>query len=294
MSLDKNGSPKFYIRKPFLKQVNSTFHAYRQLIFFLFICITTIFILIISISNNLFAQRSRFFLMELLHPIVQLANAPSRELKDAREKAEDWIFAYENLQKLKMENSRLRNLESYYQRLRSENIKLREILNVVQSKSRTMKTAPIISYPGKPFIKSILLEAGQNQGIEAQRPLITSEGLVGRTIESSPSLTRGLLITDLNSRVPVIIKPANHHAILIGNNTSQPVLKYLPYNVEIKKGNVIETSGKGGVFPAGIPVGVVDSVSPSETTIKPYVDLDSLSFVHILNYELGEFPSKIE
>jgi rod shape-determining protein MreC len=294
LSLDKNGASKFYVRKPFLKQVNSTFHAYRQLILFLFLCIVTIFILVISVSNSLFAQRARLFLMEAMHPIAKLGNAPSEGLRDAKGRVEDWIFAYEELQRTRQENKALKNREAYYKTLKNENTELRKILHVVKSNYRQLKTVPVISYPGKPFIRSILLEAGQRQGIESQKPLVTIDGLVGRTIESSPNLTRGILITDLNSRIPVIIKPSNHHAILVGDNTDTPILKYLPYNAEIKKGEIVETSGKGGLFPAGIPVGTIESVSRTDAKVKPYVALDSLSFVHVLSYELGEFSSRLK
>lgn len=292
MSLDKNGASKFYVRKPFLKQVNSTFHAYRQLIIFLFLCVLTVFILIISISNGAFAQKSRLFLMEILHPIAKIGHAPSEGFRDARSKVGDWVFAYEEVQRLKQENQNFRNREAYYQTIKNENEELRKVLHVAKSNYRQFKTVPVISYPGKPFVRSILLEAGQKQGVESQKALVTLDGLVGRTIESSANLTRGILITDLNSRIPVIIKPSNQHAILVGNNTDMPLLKYLPYSAEIKKGDTVETSGKGGVFPAGIPVGVVDSVSRTDATIKPYVALDSLSFVHVLSYELGEFSSR--
>lgn len=294
MSLDKNGASKFYVRKPFLKQVNSTFHAYRQLILFIFLCIVTIFILVISISSSLFAQKARLFLMEIMHPIAKVANAPAEGIKDAREKVGDWIFAYDKLQELKKENENLKKREAYYQTVKSENAELRRILHVVKSNERQLKTVPVVAYPGKPFVKSILLEAGQNQGIDSQKALITVDGLVGRTIESSTNLTRGLLITDLNSRIPVIIKPSNQHAILIGDNTDKPLLKYLPYSAELKKGDTVETSGRGGVFPAGIPVGVIESASQGEATVRPYVDLDSLSFVHVLSYELGDFSSRIK
>lgn len=294
MSLDKNGGPKFYVRKPFLKQVNSTFHAYRQLILFIFLCLFSIFILVISLSNSFFAQRARLFIMEMIHPIARLSHKPTEGLKDARTKVEDWIFAYESLQDLKKQVQFLKDREAYYASLKTQNEQLRKILHVAQSNHHQFKTVPVIAYPGKPFVRGILLGAGQNQGIEAQKALVTTEGLVGRTVESSTSLTRGILITDLNSRIPVIIKPSNQHAILVGDNTNKPVLKYLPYNTSIKAGETVETSGRGGVFPAGVPVGIVESVSGSDATVKPHVALNSLSFVQILSYELGEFSSKFK
>ena len=294
MSLDKNGASKFYVRNPFLKQVNSTFHAYRQLIIFIVLCLITIFTLVISISNGIFAQKSRLFLMEIMHPIAKIGHAPSEGLQDARSRAGDWVFAYEEVQRLKHENQTLKNREAYYLKLRNENDELRRVLHVAKSNYRQFKTVPVISYPGKPFVRSILLEAGQKQGIEPQKALVTVDGLVGRTIESSTNLTRGILITDLNSRIPVIIKPSNQHAILVGDNTNTPLLKYLPYNAKIKKGETVETSGKGGLFPAGIPVGIVESVSRTEANVKPYVALDSLSFVHVLSDEVGEFASRFK
>ena len=189
MSLDKNRPPKFYIRKPFLKQVNSTFHAYKQLILFLFFCILTILILIISASNSTFAQKSRLFFMDMMHPIARLSSSPTKGIKDVREKASDWIFAYEQLQILKEENTKLKKRESYFQKVEHENEELRKILHVTKSQPQRLKTVPVVSYPGKPFIKSMLLGAGLHQKIEPQSPIIVNEGLVGRTIESSNNLT---------------------------------------------------------------------------------------------------------
>jgi len=293
MSFDKNGA-KFYIRKPFLKQVNSTFHAYKQLILFFFFCFITILILVVAVSNGSFAQKTRLFLMEVLHPIAKISSAPSKGINGAREKAGDWIFAYERLQSLKKENQSLREKESYFRSVENENEELKRILRVSKSQHQKLKTVPVISYPGKPFVKSILLGAGLHQKIEPQRPIIVAEGLVGRTIESSNSLTRALLITDLNSRIPVIIKPSNRHAILVGDNSNKPLLKYLPYDIPLKEGDVVKTSGRGGLFPSGIPIGTIESISKDEAQVKPYANLQSLSFVNILTHELGDFSSKFK
>lgn len=292
MSLDKNNASKFYVRKPFLKQVNSTFHAYKQFILFIFFAISTILILYVSSSNSLFAQKARLIVMEIFHPIARLSHVPSKGVQQTKVKAHDWIFAYAKLQELKETIKNFREREYYIQKIEHENAELRRLLNVTRSYTTRFKTVPIISYPGKPFVKSLLLGAGLKQGIMSQSPLITQEGLVGRTVESSENLTRAILITDLNSRVPIILKPSNKHAILMGTNSTRPVLRYLPYDAGVKKGDIVRTSGRGGVFPAGIPVGVVEKVSAEEATVRPFVKLDSLSFVNILTHELNEFSSK--
>ena len=292
MSLDKNSASKFYVRKPFLKQVNSTFHAYKQLILFIFFTVTTLFILFISASNTLFAQKARLMVMEALHPIAKISHVPSKGVQQTKEKAHDWIFAYTKLQDLKEKIKVFKARDDYIRQIEHENSELRRLLNVRQSYTGRYKTVPIISYPGKPFVKSLLLAAGQNQGVLAQSPIVTHEGLVGRTVESSENLTRAILITDLNSRVPVILKPSNKHAILMGANSDRPILRYLPYDTKVQKGDVVRTSGKGGVFPAGVPIGTIEDVSGDEATVTPFVKLNSLSFVNILTHELSEFSSK--
>lgn len=292
MSFQKNNASKFYVRKPFLKQVNSTFHAYKQLILFIVFMVLAAFILFVSISGSRVAQKTRLMIMEVLHPIARLSHAPSRGVQTTTQKVDDWIFAYKKLQVLRDKLRSFQEKENYIQQIEHENYELKRLLRVTRSYTARYKTVPIISYPGKPFVKSVLLGAGLRQGIVSQSPLVAQEGLVGRTIESSDNLTRAILITDLNSRVPVIVKPHNCHGILMGTNDEKPILRYLPYEANLKKGDIIRTSGRGGVFPAGIPVGTVEDTARNEVTVKPFVKLDSLSFISVLTHEISEFSSK--
>lgn len=250
------------------------------------------FILFVSISGSFVAQKTRLMIMEILHPIAKMSHAPSRGVQTTAQKVDDWIFAYKKLQELREKINSFQEKEYYIRQIEHENSELRRLLNVTRSYTARFKTVPIISYPGKPFVKSILLGAGLSQGVMSQSPLVTQEGLVGRTVESSENLTRAILITDLNSRVPVIVKPHDHHAILMGTNNDYPVLRYLPYEANLNKGDIVRTSGKGGVYPAGIPVGVVESVSKDEATVRPFVKLNSLSFVNVLTHEISEFSSR--
>ncbi|UNM06103.1 MAG: rod shape-determining protein MreC [Holosporaceae bacterium] len=239
----------------------------------------------------MFAQKARLIVMEIFHPIARLSHVPSKGVQHTKVKAHDWIFAYSKLQTLKQTVKEYKEREYYIQKLEHENAELRRLLNVTEAIHHVLKQS-LSSHTQKTFVKSLLLGQGLNQGIMAQSPLVTQEGLVGRTVESSDNLTRALLITDLNSRVPIIIKPSNKHAILMGTNSDYPVLRYLPYGTEIKKGDIIRTSGSGGLFPAGIPVGTVEKVTADEAVVKPFAKLDSLSFVNILTHELNTFSSK--
>ena len=95
-----------------------------------------------------------------------------------------------------------------------------------------------------------------------------------------------MLLTDLNSRVPVIVESSRYRAVLAGDNSDRPRLIFLPTNAKVGIGDRIVTSGHGGMFPPGLAVGIVSAVSDGEILIEPFVDFGRVEFVSILRYEL--------
>ncbi len=116
--------------------------------------------------------------------------------------------------------------------------------------------------------------------------MVSDEALVGRIAGVAQRSARVLLLTDLNSRIPVFVGPSRTRAILAGDNTAKPKLVYLAPDAVVSPGNLIVTSGHGGVFPAGIPVGIVKSVAESEIRAEPYVDRERLEFLRVIDYGL--------
>ena len=93
----------------------------------------------------------------------------------------------------------------------------------------------------------------------------------------------------MNSRIPVVVEHSRESAILAGDNTNNPQLQFLPIDADIKVGSRIITSGQGGVFPPGIAVGLISSISTDRILIQPYADWDRLEYVTILDYLLPGF-----
>ncbi len=109
------------------------------------------------------------------------------------------------------------------------------------------------------------------------------EGIVGRVMQAGLYSSRVLLITDLNSRIPVILEGTRTHAILAGDNSRTPYLMYLPKTAAISTGDRLVTAGHDGVFPTGLPVGRVSSVENGEIRVEPIADLDRLEYLGLVD-----------
>ena len=95
-----------------------------------------------------------------------------------------------------------------------------------------------------------------------------------------------LLLTDINSRVPVLVERTRDRAILAGDNSNRPQLLYLKPGLSIEVGDRVVTSGDGGAFPPGLPVGVIDRISDGVVSVAPFVDWDHMEFLQIVDYGL--------
>jgi rod shape-determining protein MreC len=148
-------------------------------------------------------------------------------------------------------------------------------------------TAPVIANSGGAFVRMILINAGSDDHVARGEAAITGEGLVGRLTEVGARASRVLLITDLNSRIPVTIESTHVPAVLAGDNSERPRLMYLPSADTAKVGDRIVTSGEGGVFPPGLPVGVVSVIDATGPRVEPYVELSQLGYVLVVDYGLA-------
>jgi len=189
---------------------------------------------------------------------------------------------------LKQENERLRNWQAQARLLNQENVALRGLLKAQPGPGITYVSGKIIGDSGGPFVRAVLLNAGSGDGVEPGVAAITGDGLVGRVVEVGAKSSRILLLTDLNSRVPVVVENTRHRAILEGNNTETLHLGFLPDTDQVKVGDRIVTSGHGGIFPAGLPVGEITEIDHNIAVVTPFVRLDRLEFVRIL---LFDFPT---
>ena len=115
--------------------------------------------------------------------------------------------------------------------------------------------------------------------------VLDGKNFIGRIVDVNFFSSRVLLVSDLNSKIPVVIEPSGNHAILSGHGDKRPTLKYLPENHTVKDGDKIYTSGKGAIFSPGIPVGIT-KVKGGKIAVSLFSDLSQITFVNIILEDL--------
>jgi rod shape-determining protein MreC len=137
------------------------------------------------------------------------------------------------------------------------------------------------------YARAVLLSVGPNHGIRKGEIALDERGLVGRVTEVGARTARVLLITDLNSRIPVVLESSRAHAILVGTNGPRPRLLYWPEGSPPVEGERVVTSAEANAFPANLPVGVIHYVSANTPEVEPAAMLTKLEIVRIFDYGLG-------
>ena len=127
-----------------------------------------------------------------------------------------------------------------------------------------------------------LADAGSDSGIRIGNPVLSEHGVVGRVVGVSKTVSRVLLLTDVDSRTPVLVNASNARAILAGDGGDAPKLSYLRGHDPVKRGDVILTSGDGGLYPRGLPVGVADKDIFGQWRVRLYSDRSALDYVRIM------------
>lgn len=210
------------------------------------------------------------------------------------DRARGIVTMYQDNLRLERENERLLQWQQIALKLSADNRELRGLLKVVPETAVAYVTARVIANSGGGYVRTVMVNAGSDQGLARGQAAIAGGGLVGRLTEVGGRAARVLLIDDLNSRVPVVIERSHANAVLAGDNSERPRLLYANAADPIKIGDRIVTSGEGGVFPPGLPVGVVAALDGSGARVEPYVELSQLGSVLIVDYGLsGALPQPV-
>ena len=239
--------------------------------------------MILHRADALPVERLRTAVMDATAPLMAAVSAPVAAFVDNV----DGVVA---LRDLKAENIRLQGenakLQQWYEsalRLQAENQSFRELLNVKTDPMMAFVTARVVSDAGGAFVKSVLLPVGEADKVQKGNAVMSGHGLVGRVIEAGDSSSRVLLITDLNSHIPVIIQNTRTRAILAGKNQDLMKLEHLPTDSGLVVGARIVTSGDGGQLPSDLPIGTIISTGADGTWVKPLSDISKLTHVQVVN-----------
>ena len=244
-------------------------------------------VMLLGKADMILVERGRILFNDIATPVLYFLSKPA-------EAVSAFVANIRELASIRKENVRLREenqiLTFIYlnaERLKKENEYLTDLLRYVPPPEAKTISARVIADTGNAFAQSVIAFVGQGAEVEKGNVVLTGDGLVGRVASVGMNAARIILITDINSRVPVRVEPLEVPAILTGDNTERPRLASLPHNVKVSVGDRIVTSGTAGVYPAGLPVGVISSVQDGIIRVKPFFNRNRLEIVRIVNYGLS-------
>ena len=243
-------------------------------------------LMVMGKSGNPAISRLQTSISDAAVPVLAVAASPLNALAGGAQWLSDAVHIYSENIALKNQNAQLMQWQSLAKDMQAENASLRALLNVVPAQKRSYITARVVSDLGGPYAHSALIEGGAPAGIRKDQAVISENGLVGRIVESGERSARVLLLDDINSRVPVITEQSREKSILSGSNGNLPVLSYLAAGSKVAVGERVVTTGDGGIFPSGIPVGVVTAIDRGAVTVQPFVDPAKVEFVSVVDYSL--------
>jgi rod shape-determining protein MreC len=239
-------------------------------------------------SNPEFAGRARGAASDLVAPVLRLLSEPSAAMARAIDSVRELSNVHDENVRLRDEVGRLLQWQTVARRLDAENQELRALMNLAPDPKVKFVSARVVGGTGGAFVRSVLIAAGSRDGVRKNQPAITGDGLIGRVMEVGARSARVLLLTDINSRVPIYVERTRARAVLEGDNSDQMLLNYLPTGAGIVVGDRIVTSGQGGIFPPGLPVGVVTASNAGTVRIQPLVDWETMEYLRLVDYELSD------
>lgn len=177
---------------------------------------------------------------------------------------------------LKEELRKSQLLRQQYAEILAENKRLLQLLELKQSEPQFVTSARVISFGSDRFLYAVTIDKGSDDGVSKDMAIVTASGLAGKIYSTTKDTSKALLLRDNNFSVSARLQESRHEGIISGTGRTFCVFKYIPPDVKVEKGDVIVSSGRDGIFPKGIPIGVVESVKKEgveffqEILVRPF------------------------
>ena len=268
------------IRSAFLKKKDKQKFSLLTLIFL------SIFVIVLSNLNFKAIQFVKLGINEVIYRSSNIISIPENKLKEITSKVKSHMDLYESHQKelIQIENSEQLKLQNEF--LTSENKKLRELLD--ESINSQEIFARVLIDKDSPYLKSVVLNKGTKDKVKIGMAVIDEVYLVGQIIEVNYSNSRALLLSDLNSKIPSVLEPDDIQAVVSGTGSNFGTIEHtqIDYKETLNNKEIIAyTSGLGGLFKPGIPIGKIDNNSDGQ--IDFFSDFTQLNYVKIVSYKFA-------
>ncbi len=264
-----------------------TLKSLLQRFAFLSLVIATFALMLIGKADTVLVERARIAVTDAVAPILKVMSEPAAMIGNVVANFRELAAIRRENAALREENARLLQWQSVAQRLDSQNRDLRSLLALVPEPTARFVTARVIADTGGAFAQSVVVTAGRADGVAKGQVVLSGEGLVGRVMQAGEHSSRVLLITDINSRLPVLVGEAGTRAIMTGDNGPRPRLIYLGTKTAVTPGDKVVTSGDAEAFPVGLPIGQVARSSDGVIEVEPYMASARLLYVRIFDFGSG-------
>lgn len=267
--------------------------AVTQRFSFLILFLTAFGLMVLGKVDVVVVDQLRSRVTDAVAPVLDAISRPAATVADIMERTQELADLRERNALLIAENETLKQYQQVAYRMEAENISLRELLNYTPATTHSFITARVIADNSGAFVRSLAINLGEQHGIRNGQAVLAGEGLIGRIVQTGERSARILLLTDLNARIPVTVHPSRHRAVLGGDNSDRPRLLYLPRDTEVSVGDRVVTSGHGGMFPAGLPIGTVVESTERGVRVQPFEDMHRLEFVRVVDFRLSDRTTRL-
>ena len=270
------------IRSAFLKKTTKQKFSLLTLIFL------SIFIILLSSFNFKIINNLRSIINEMVFRSSFIVSIPENFILNSYVKILEYSTFYDNYEINKIELDSLKSKEISNEIIISENNELKKLIEDYKFSSNKILAKVIVDHES-PFLKSIIINKGSFDKIKIGTNIYDESYLIGRVIQVNYKSSRVLLLSDLNSSVPVSITPGNVQAIIIGDGKNSGEIRYVKDNLikDIEDQSIAYTSGTGSLYKSGIPVGRINNQN-KQFSVNFFSDFDQLK------YAFAEIDEKIE
>jgi len=268
-------------RSAFLKKKDKQKFSLLTLLFL------SILVIILSNYNFKVIQLIKIGINEFTYRASFLISTPENKIQKINSQIKDHLKVYDNYKNLELELEKLKQKKLTNNFLKMENEKLRDLIN--ESINSNEILARVLIDKESPFLRSIILNKGTKDKLKIGMAVVDEVHLVGKVIEVNFTNSRALLLSDLNSKIPVVLEPIGMQAVVSGTGGTNGKIQYTKeeYSDDINNQEIIAyTSGLGGLFKPGLPVGKISRVNPHEIVF--FSDFKQLEYVKIISLNIED------
>jgi rod shape-determining protein MreC len=252
-------------------------------LFLVFLVVCGITLLILNLTAPDIARKWRAAATDFLAPVMGAAKAPAEVTSETGNLISSYLGAREKARTLEAEAEKLRAEAEKNRQLQIENAQLKSLLKVVEPNVRAVRTVRLVAGSSASFVQSAVATAGSVHKLKVGQPVRDATGLVGQLIEVGSISSRILLITDGQSRIPVVNFRTGQAGLVNGRNMTTLTLTLSDPGTTIELGDLLITSGEGGIFPPGIPVGTVTAIENETPVVRAAAQLRNLRYGLVLH-----------